>query len=143
MVLAGLDIPGDQIGELAKQGSGWLVAIVLGWCVFHLWKEQRASARACDVERAATAKAHEEERATWWQARLADWKEIAGIVREQNVVQAQLTAARETGTAAMNAMAEGSKLQAAVMTRLIDSVDRGIVSTENLRETILTKVVKS
>jgi hypothetical protein len=142
LVLASMDsIPAEQIGELAKQGSGWLVAIILGWVVLHLWKEQRAAAKACDAERVATAKAHEAERATWWQARLADWKEIGTLVSEQNVVQAQLTAARETGSAATSAMAEASKLQAAVMTRLIDSVDRAIVSMENVRDTILRNLV--
>jgi hypothetical protein len=142
-MLAGVDgIPADQIGELAKQGSGWVLAIILGWCVFYLWKEQRVVAKAHEAQRSATAKAHEDERAAWMLARLNDWKEIGALVREQNVVQSQLTAARETGSAATNAMAEASKLQAAVMTRLIDTVDRAIISTENLRETILRNVGK-
>lgn len=141
--LAGFDsLPADQIGELAKQGSGWLVAAILAWCVYYLWKEQRTSAKACEIERAAINKIHEAERVAWMQARLDEWKEIGALVREQNVVQSQLTTARENGSAATNALADASRLQAAVITRLIDSVDRSIISTENLRETILTKAVK-
>ncbi len=138
MITAGME-PSDWIGELAKQGPGWMVAAILAFVVWYLWKEQRAAATACETERAATNKAHEDERAAWMQARLNDWKEIATLVKEQNVVQSQLTAARETGAAATNAMADAARQQTAVITRLIEAVDRGIASNAELRDTILTK----
>jgi hypothetical protein len=139
---AGMDFPTDQIAELAKQGSGWLIAIILGFVIGYLWRDAKTTAKACAAEREAARLAFEAERASSWAARLKTWEEVGAIMREQNVVQSQLTTARENGSAATNAMAEASRLQAAVMTRLIEAVDRAIISNESLKETILTKVVR-
>jgi hypothetical protein len=132
--------PTDQALELAKLGAGWLLAFIFGWVIVYLWRDARATAKAHAAALEAQAKAFNLERAAFWEARLKTWEEVGALVREQNVVQAQLTAARETGASATNAMADAARSQTAVITRLIDAVDRAIASTEALRETILTKL---
>ena len=131
-------IPTDQIGQFGGYGIVGAVAIILGWRVWQLEKEKTATAKAHDAERDATTK-----------SRMDDWREIATLVREHNVVQANWTTANEARTVAVAAMAEATKLQAAglrdqtaALDRLVGTVTEASKSNRDLREALVKHGVR-
>lgn len=140
---SGLDVilaelgPDAWISDLAKQGSGWAIAAILALVVGYMWREQIRSIKAHAAELAALEKARQDERVQAVERVTTAWKEVGDLMRESNVVQTQLTAARETGAAASNAIADATRAQSGVLARMIESVDRWVEESGKLRDVIL------
>jgi hypothetical protein len=119
--------PLDQIGEIARTGLLGVVCVLLLTYIWYLVKQLAASQAA----------------------RIADWKEIAEIVKAQTLVMANWTAANEVRTRAIEGTVRAQEMTAGAITQLANEVrsvgERSVAALESnqaMREALLSQGVK-
>jgi hypothetical protein len=126
LLLAGLDsyaeIPTDQISQFGGYGIVGALCVILGFVVWQREKEWSKRQSAWETERAEGAK-----------NRLSDFKDLMTLVRENNVIIAQMNSSSEGRTIAVNGLTEAMKLQTAALQHLADTF---IERTDRLSEII-------